>query len=528
MHSRRPATKKRPRDVAPPQPEASVQSGIKVTTTGKRIRFLRVIPKGHPCLKPFEGLPANEYEAIRLWASHMYPFQRGWLFETERFALACKSRQIGWSYVTAAWIVIRAVYFGETTTIVSDKEDSAKKTLAVVKAHARILRRLGSTMARTRKNTSKELTFVGGGAAIAFSSKGSRSFSGNLVLDEFAYHQNPDLVWDASAPVLTTGRKMMRLISTPNGASNAFHERVEDARDPKSGWAYYHVPMAVAIADGYEVDPAAMRKISKGDPRLHAQMFECSFLDNVLQYIPGEILEKAKIAETLLRDGPGLYYAGLDIGHTSDRTVLTVVRMYQGKIYPVHIESKQRTDWQGMRAMVDWAFAEYRIRRLCVDKTGLGTFPAEEMQRRHGDRVPVDYRRNKVEMIDFLLKSKEMLATGLYGNLAEGILRLPAGDAQLPKFDRRDRKFKRNGVGEAYGPKIIANEPGTAALVLTEVAAIQRVVTTAGNITYVSPRTRQGHGDHAWSLALACHAIDAVHPAVRAMQERMGLLQEAS
>lgn len=39
-----------------------------------------------------------------------------------------------------------------------------------------------------------------------------------------------------------------------------------------------------------------------------------------------------------------------------------------------------------------------------------------------------------------------------------------------------------------------------------EVTAVRRQVTNAGNVTYVSPRTAQGHGDHAWSLFLSLRA----------------------
>jgi hypothetical protein len=46
-------------------------------------------------------------------------------------------------------------------------------------------------------------------------------------------------------------------------------------------------------------------------------------------------------------------------------------------------------------------------------------------------------------------------------------------------------------------------------------------VTEHGKITYVSPKTKTGHGDHAWSLALAVHAVDEVHPMVAALQQRM-------
>jgi hypothetical protein len=178
--------------------------------------------------------------------------------------------------------------------------------------------------------------------------------------------------------------------------------------------------------------------------------------------------------------------------------------------------------------MVAWAFRTYRLKRLCIDKTGLGTFPAQKMQQRHGDLVEVDYRRNKVEMIRFSSTEKEILATQLFSNIVDGTCRLPAGDGALQAFTRRD-KTGPLAQGPEHGDPIVVNAPsdpatgfpGTAQLLQDEIAAIQRVLTPGGNASYVSPKTKWGHGDSAWSLALALHAVDAVHPTVAALQARL-------
>ncbi len=504
------------------EPESGVIDGV---------RWARLIPYRSPLLDRFRRLPDREFQAIRHWASGFYSFQRPWVFDFCRFAHAVKARQIGWSYSTAGWIALLAVFGGEVTTIVSDKEKSALATLAKVKDHARILRKFHSEYARTVKSNDEEVYFSSGGGAIAFTSKGSRSFTGNLCLDEFAYHANPEAVWEASAPTITTGTLRMRVMSTPNGTGNAFHDRTLIAKKRGSGWHYYDIPIETAIAAGYPVDLEDCRTLTNNDPRLFAQVYQCSFLDNVLQYIPHERIAAAQSDDVALFDrrGPGLFYAGLDIGETSDRTVLTVLRHYQGVSYPVHVESIARTSWDAMDSMVAWAFREYNLRRLCIDKSGLGTFPAQKMQQLHGDVSPVDYRRNRVEMIKFTKESKEILATQLFQCLGDGSLALPQSDASLPAFTRRDRSGAL-AKGEEIGPAILVNAPsggddfiGTARLLSQEIGAVQRVVTEHGNVTYVSPKTKEGHGDHAWSLALATHAVDTVHPAVAALQLRLGL-----
>jgi hypothetical protein len=501
---------------------SAMESGME-----RGITWAREIPKDSPYLSPYLRLPQREHEAIRRWGSSFYSFQRPWVFEQSRFAHMTKGRQIGMSHSTAGSICLWSAYGGEVTTIVSNKEESAKETLAKVKDHATLLRRFGSEIARTVRSSDTEIVFASGGRVRAFTSKGSRSFTGNLVLEEFAYHQDPDAVWEASSPVLTTGRLKMRVVSTPNGY-NAFKRQHDLAQERGSGWAFYNVPMDVAIACGYPVDIKGCWILAKNDPRLFAQMYQCSFLANVLQYIPHDKIQSCLQPQGFERNGPGLYYAGLDIGETSDRTVLVVIRAYQGKVYPVHVESIARTEWDKMEAMVAWAFWRYRLKRLCVDKSGLGTFPAQKMQKLHGDIVEVDYRRNMVELIRFGAAEKEILATQLFSNIVDGTCRLPDNDNALPYFTRRDRKgAKAHGV--EHGPEIPINVgaepstsfPGTAMLLQEEIAGIQRVLTSGGNASYVSPRTKFGHGDHAWSLALALHAVDTVHPVVAALQARL-------
>jgi phage FluMu gp28-like protein len=197
--------------------------------------------------------------------------------------------------------------------------------------------------------------------------------------------------------------------------------------------------------------------------------------------------------------------------------VLCIVKVLRGIADVVHVEVMKRTDSDGLEAMVAWAFKRYRLRRLCIDSTGLGTFPAERMKKKHGDRIDVPHKRNKVELINFTANSKEELATNLFTVMTSQEVRLPDDDAQLPAFERWDEDEKGNRVGN---PRRV-NEPETAKLLRKEIASIRRIVTPSGNVSYDAPRTKDGHADRAWGLALALFACDKVHPMVMALQARM-------
>ena len=478
-----------------------------------------------PLLAPYavlaRALPID-WHAIEAWSSTFYPFQRRWLFDNARLAIACKSRQIGWSHTAAATAVLWGAFRGETTTIISIGKRESAEVLDKCARHVKVLQALGSTMSKTESSSKEEIRFVGGGAIIALPSEAGRSYSGNVVLDEFAYQQHADAVWDGAAPVTMHGFKL-RIISTPNGVGNAFHRLWREATkiplpgERRSGWSAHEVPLSVAVDQGMTVDMENCWDLAHNDPRLFEQMFACSFLDNVLQYLSTAKIDQCRWARAMVADGKGRYYAGLDIGREADLTCLVVLRVLNGISEVVHVETMPRTDSDGLDAMIDWAFDAYALKRLCVDATGLGTFPSDRMKKRHGDRVEVPHRRNKVEAVTFTPKSKELLASSLYDAFTNQKIRIPAEDAHLPAFERRNKNEKGDEVGDA----IPVNQPGTASILRQELASIRRIITGAGNITYDSPRTQLGHGDRAWALALAIFAIDQTHPMVEALTARI-------
>ncbi len=426
-----------------------------------------------------ETLPKSEAEALAAWASTFWAFQRGWLFEDADLAICNKSRQIGFSHTTAGVAVRWGAFHGELTTVISEGKVEAKEVLDKSRRHAAVLQSLGSEMARTTRSNSNEIVFASGGRIIALPSTGGRGFSGNVFLDEFSYQEHADEVWENTAPVTLLGGKM-RVSSTPNGVGNEFHGLWDIARNggqsrssKPSRWVPYEVPLEVAITEGYPVDMDKCWDLAKGDPRLFAQMFQCSFLDNEFQYVPTADIDACCTTEpTPPVDPTAEYFAGLDIGREADLTVLLVVRLERGVRRVVHVETMKRTDSDGLEAMVARAFDTYKLKRLCIDSTGLGTFPAERIKNRHSEKADVAYRRPRVEPVPFTPNSKEKLATGMYAAFTSRNVLIPANDAALRK----------------------------------DIAAIRRMVSASGNVIYDAPRTSEGHADRAWALALALHA----------------------
>jgi len=411
------------------------------------------------------ALPAQEFLPVTCWLSTFFGFQQNWLLDTSRFALQAKCRQIGGSHTLAACAVLWGL-LGEDTSIVSVGEREGTRVLEKVAKHAQALEKLGSKWARVTNASATRLRLASGASIDALpATSGGRGQSGNMLLDEAAYFERPEEVWDGASATVLHGYRM-RVCSTPNGVGNLFHKLVTEHE--KLSYRLHRVTLAEARADGIRVDDAECWKMAHGDPRLFDQLFNCSFLDSDLQYIPSEFVSRATV-ETLSQDGD--VYAGLDIGETRDRTVLVLLRK-KGPLKTVfHIESHKRTDDALLDALVGKAFGFHRAKRLCADGTGLGSMPATRFQKRHGE---------KFESVLFTLKSKEEMATGLYSALAEEELKLP-------------KVLQLNAEDEA-------------ALMRLDISAVRRVVSDAGNVKYDAPRTESGHADRAWALMLALKA----------------------
>ena len=412
-------------------------------------------------LTAIDVLPLRERNALAAWASSFYGFQRDWLFDPARFAACLKSRQIGISHSSAAAAVVWGAFLGETTTIVSLGQREADEVAEKAALHAKVLESLGSRWAKHRANKS-EVRFANGGRIIALpSSSGGRGFSGNIFLDEYAYHEHASKIWDGASATVMHGYRL-RVASTPNGVGNAFHS-FWTSDTTVSGFSQHEISLKLAVAQGMKVDLADCWKIAKGDPRVFAQLFECSFLDGDLQYIPTSLVNDAKIDPTQMPRLDGHVYAGLDIGLENDLTALTLLREDRnGVLWEQDTTTCKRTAWADQETLISQSYGDWRWRRLSLDATGLGMVPAQRLQQTYGERV---------EPVMFTLQSKEALATGLYQALAEQRL-------------------------------VIRDDPD----MIRDICSLRRIVTSSGNVRYDAPRTVHGHADRAWSLALAVYA----------------------
>lgn len=431
----------------------------------------------YPLLDVLESaLPKREFSALKAWLTTFFSYQIAWILETAIVAICNKSRQIGFSHATAAWAVLRSAFLGETTTIISIGEREAIEVLDLCRRHSDVLRELGSLWC-SYTSKSEEIRFAHGGRIIALpTSSGGRSFSGNVILDEFAKHKDADAVWAAASPVAMHGY-CVRVVSTPMGVGNKFHHIWTDEKAHR-GYALHSVTIDQAIEAGMVVDLDRCWSLAGGDERMFNQEYRCSFLDGSEQYIPTEWIERAIVANLEeLRVWDPTYYAGLDIGLVNDLSSLATIAVNRQTNHcalqpinwsqPIGTLCFKRTDWDEQQTEIEKRWLQYQWHRLCVDQTGLGRVPAQLLQAKFG--------LARVEPVDFGVKTKEALATSLFQAFADRMISIP-----------NDREL------------------------VHDLCALKRTVTSTGAVRYDADRTERGHADRAWALALALLARSAL------------------
>ncbi|MEW6250025.1 MAG: terminase large subunit domain-containing protein [Pseudomonadota bacterium] len=405
----------------------------------------------------------------------LYPYQRRYLADDARFKAGMWSRQTGKTFTTtleAVLDVLEAEAAGRVSrwTILSVSRDRALDAMDNgVKLH---LRAIGAAFeALDEPLDVDELAHVvrighRGSYIRAIASKPStaRGMSDNLILDEFAHHQDNRAIWTALLPVVSRPDLKLRVISTPNGRGDKFYEIMTA---PDSLFSRHVVTIYDAVADGLPRNVDELKR-AMNDPIAWAQEFECQFIDEATAWLPYDLIDGCEDAAAPGDYTGGPVYVGMDFAARGDLTVIAVLERVGDVLWLRELIELRATSFAAQLAELDRVMRQYRVIRAALDQTGLGEMPVQEAQRRHGA-----YR---VEGVLFSPARKLDMATALKEAMEDRRLRLPAGNAALR----------------------------------ADLHSVQRVAGPTGAPRLVAERSEQGHADRFWALALAVSAsLDA-------------------
>ena len=416
------------------------------------------------------------------------PYQKRWLEDGARFKIGLWARQTGKDFTCAGEAVLDCFSHPQRTwLIVACGERQARESLEKAKEWALLLESEMERKTRARSclrtESATHIRFQNGSRILALPARPAtvRGYSGNIILTEFAFHDDPEAIWRALYPTVTNplrgGDKKLRIISTPNGQANFFHNLWLDSKP----FSRHRVTLHEARAAGLPID---LDQLKAGilNREAWAQEYECQFIDRSTVLLPYNLIEQCESAEAAMSNSveglsscAGELFVGIDFGRRQDLTVCWTLERVAGELWTREVLVLQRTPTPGqlerLRPRVQ------RARRVCLDYTGggigLGDLLAVEFGRARDKTDPA----GKLELCTFTASLKEEIFAKLRA-----------------AFERRKVWIPRH------------------AEIREDLHAMHCVVSPTGAISYRAHHTADGHSDRCTALALAMRAAESLPP----------------
>jgi len=158
----------------------------------------------------------------------LYPYQRRWVEDESRFKIACKARQVGFTFAAAWRVVDMRLQKPGLTLWLSASERQAIEAMEYVRRFCRELRvvvQFEDEFIEGMQLKRREVRLPNGSRVIGLPANPDtvRGFAGDIVLDEFAFHRDAEAIWRAAFATATRGYQI-EIISTPNGARGKYYE----------------------------------------------------------------------------------------------------------------------------------------------------------------------------------------------------------------------------------------------------------------------------------------------------------------
>ena len=455
------------------------------------------------------------------------------------------SRQIGKSFTLAAWSVDRLLTQLKTNsswliTVLSNSRDNGAEFVlkcAEVCKSVGVLQRpdardsggieeIGDAAVFIQDDQSPDLRFenmrmevririvvdgrehVGRIKVLAANPRTARGFSGDLILDEFAFHEDSAAIWEAAEPILSANPEFLcRIASTGNGKHNMFYRMATGGQ-----FKVVRVSRSEAWRQGVKIyDPSTRAPITPDearskalDKRAYDQNYELAFADENMACLTHELIsaaereiqfdggapvridEQAWSITTLerLRSIKGGLWIGNDVGRNRDISVVTML-MQEGtrkRVAGMLRMSGMRLPEQQRQLALVCALKNFRAYE--GDMTGIGLGLVEYLQDEFGDHRIRGVNFGSTEPLTDRLRADgskretarvtEIMASELVACFEDRSIDIPVDD------DLRDDLRKP-----------------------------EKIVSPGGRVSIAATRDEAGHADHFWSLALAIRATAA-------------------
>jgi phage FluMu gp28-like protein len=430
----------------------------------------------------------------------LYEYQRDWVLDESRFKMGLWSRQTGKSFSTALEAVLDGHDKKCDWVFLSSGERQSKELIRKAKMHGEAFSLAcssGEEDVRGKDGTvykQLEVEWKNGSRILALPANPdtARGHSANVVLDEFAFHKDSKKIWASLFPTITRGYKI-RVISTPQGKKNKFYELWSG----NQRYSKHFVDIYRAYNEGLPIygdtGPATPEYLREAldDDEAWQQEYLCQFIDESSAFIPYEMINQAELEQLDYEDNPLMegarIYAGIDVGRVKDMTVYYEIQVVGDVMWTKRVLELRGEKFADQKTKLAYEIHSKKPFRVCIDGTGLGMQLAEELQTMFGSRIEIITFRNSV---------KEELAIRTKRAFEDRLIRIPV--------NRHLREDIHN---------------------------VKKVVTAAGNTRFDADRTKDGHSDRFFALALAIHAAANCNSGdnlilVGSMREATGMLNQ--
>ena len=163
----------------------------------------------------------------------LYPYQEQWVRDGARFKIAVKATQIGYSFAAALEAVLDCLEHRTLWIVLSRGERQSLEFMERVRQHAQVLRIVSSKLETSSFEKTDivqhEVKFPTGSRVIGLppNPDTARGDTGNMIPDEFAFHQQDREIWAAAFGRISRGDLKLRVISTPNGQRGKYYKMVK-------------------------------------------------------------------------------------------------------------------------------------------------------------------------------------------------------------------------------------------------------------------------------------------------------------
>ena len=409
----------------------------------------------------------------------LYGYQKRWIADKHRFKAGRITRQGGKSFMLSLDSVLEGADTGVNEIILSAGERQSKEVIEKAKMHTEAMSIAASAIEEDffADAQCKMLSIVLPNRAriigLPANPATARGFTGNVRLDEFAFHKDSDKIWTALFPTISRGYKLS-VVSTPQGKQNKFYNICTNT---ENGFSKHVVDIYQAIADGAPFNAEELKQ-GLDDEDAWQQEYMVQFLDEATAFLTFELIagcetegvpQEIKLEDFVasMLDWPvvGHVYIGVDIGRKKDLTIIYVLEKLGDVFYTRAAFTLFNVKFAAQEQFLWQIISRLKATRACIDCTGIGAQLAENTVTKFG--------MYRIEPVTFTNEVKNDLATRVLRTFQDRRIRIPISQTL------------RN-----------------------DLHSIKKTMTAAGNIRFDAERTKDGHADRFWALSLALMASD--------------------